>query len=50
MEKRPQETNESTVSFRVKFGILILLCFQNAGHALLARFSQVRWPFEQPAN
>jgi UDP-sugar transporter A1/2/3 len=36
---RPLE-NEQPVSFRFKLGILLLLCLQNAGHALLARFSQ----------
>lgn len=31
---------ESPVSSKFKFAILILLCCQNAGHALLARYSQ----------
>lgn len=35
-----QLSAESPVSQRFKFLILILLCFQNAGHALLARYSQ----------
>jgi len=28
------------VSWAFKTGILILLCFQNSGHALLTRYSQ----------
>lgn len=52
MSATPKEKNDATgpvfnqlsvdnpVSPRFKFAILILLCCQNAGHALLARYSQ----------
>lgn len=36
------KSSEPPVNLRLKFGILVLLCVQNAGHALLARFSNVR--------
>ena len=35
-----QISADPPVSNGFKFGILVLLCFQNAGHALLARYSQ----------
>ncbi len=35
------KSSEPPVNLRLKFGILVLLCVQNAGHALLARFSNV---------
>jgi hypothetical protein len=41
MEKKTLDPKELTLPFRVKVAILLLLCLQNAGHALLARYSQV---------
>jgi UDP-sugar transporter A1/2/3 len=36
----PLDVGEVKVSWRLRLGILVCLCFQNAGHALLARYSQ----------
>lgn len=34
------ETREESVNLRIRVGVLVLLCCQNAGHALLTRYSQ----------
>ncbi len=42
LEKRGTDSLEEASNTRIRLTVLVLLCCQNAGHALLTRYSRVR--------
>lgn len=42
MDNKKESSLESPGTWKIKVGVLLTLCCQNAGHALVARYSQVR--------